>query len=184
MNEMCLLIAGLLALAAVGQNTEAKPYYLMEVDRGKGIEQYLTLLSPESAFGKGLPPEAIIGSLLQPNGRIVPDNFARNRIFVDFMHKIIEREGPQTAEIQKQTSQLKSGNLLLIDDRAPQASRGAPQSEEVVGTFAVAAGRIVSYVPNREHRILSSKGLFRLPFGLQDKLIREMERRANEVTRK
>ncbi len=77
--------------------------FVCRVEGADGITDYVTLLSPETFFARGLLPEAIVGVLsrpLQPNEPITPDIFSRNRAFVDFMHEVIARHLPNDPEFQ------------------------------------------------------------------------------------
>lgn len=114
----------------------------------------------------GLIPQAIVGQLRQPNGKITPDNFARNSVFVDYMHDFIRREAVQIPQIKSQAQKIKNGKFDLIDLRL-----GSPNSENIIGVFNVQNGKIISYERNREHRILSDQGFFRLPYGIEMKSI-------------
>lgn len=162
----------------------AEGYYFVDVGQSKALVRYVTLLPPKASFQSGVPREAFIGYLLRPDDALSPGNFVQNRLFVDVMQGIIDREGGQVADLQQRAAMLKDGKLPLFDDRLPLGSRAGAATEDVIGVFAVKDGRIVSYSPNRQHRLVSSKGLFRLPFGLSSNLLRELERRAAESPKK
>jgi hypothetical protein len=173
-----ILIAGIGALLTLGQAGNAwsaDPYYLLEVDQGKGLVQYVMLLSPKIFAKKSIPPQALVGQLRRANGQLNPDNFVRNRGFVELMQQFIEREGPQSEELKKEAAQLKAGSIRLVDGRSSMATPGGVPSDDTLGVFSVQGGRIVGYQPNPEHRIVSERGLFHLPFRLHDKFVKELE---------
>ena len=58
----------------------------------EGIRQYVSYVPREHVFAHGLTPKAIVGVLLrplEPGEGITPAVFARNPVFVDFMHEVI-----------------------------------------------------------------------------------------------
>jgi len=74
------------------------PINICRVDTPEGPKDYVTCLSHEHVFQHGLPAEAIIGVILRPlesGEAITPNVFARNRVFVKFMHSVIARRGPE-----------------------------------------------------------------------------------------
>ena len=92
--------------------------FVCRVDTPDGIKDYVTLIPPEIAFSQGLPPEAIVGVLLRllgPNEPITPQVFAQNRPFVEFMHSVIARYGPQQPGCQAEAKRLGQGWVCIID---------------------------------------------------------------------
>src|SRR3954470_15537588 len=70
------------------------PISVCEVCDTDGTKYYVTLARPDATFERGLAPEEIVGVLLKPlktGEEITPDNFARNKAFVDFMHDTISK---------------------------------------------------------------------------------------------
>lgn len=145
------------------------------VNQDAGNIHYITIISAELAFKVGLPGEAIVGQLLVPNNKITPQNFARNRIFVDYLHAFIRREAPSDLTLRQRAATVRSGQMPFIDGRAKQGPGAPPSTEDVLGVFAVKDGFIVGYEPNAQHRIFSARGFFSLPPSLEGKLIRELE---------
>ncbi len=73
------------------------PLTVCRIDTPEGEKDYVTCLQGDQVFARGLPPEAIIGVLLRPldsREEITPDVFARNSVFVKFMHSVIARRAP------------------------------------------------------------------------------------------
>jgi hypothetical protein len=155
--------------------------YVCRVDTPDGTKDYLTLLSPEVAFTQGLAPEVIVGVLTRPLGPeepIIPEVFARNQVFVEFMHSVIARHGPHQPGCQAEAKRLGQGWIYIIDQRTPTPDGPVPP-EDIIGAFEVKGGEVVpeSYRASPKHKILSANGFFQLEDGLQACLLRELESR-------
>jgi hypothetical protein len=151
-----------------------------------GVKDYVTCLPHGQVFTHGLPPEAIVGMLLRPldpSEGITPAVFARNRVFVDYLHGVIARRGPGLPGLMAEARQQGDGWVYIIDQRT-RDPRGRVPPEDIVGGFAVAGGRIVpdSYRPNPNHLTLSADGFFRLGAELQACLLEELAARADPGT--
>jgi hypothetical protein len=148
---------------------------------GQGMQDLVTFLPPEAAIVHGLPPEGIIGHLLKPidqGGTVSPENFAQNRVFVDFLHEVIARHGPHVPELQIEAARLGAGWLYVIDARTPTPGRDVPL-HDIIGNFRVEAGVVIpgSYQQNPNHLILSPQGFFRLESALRERLLTELAAR-------
>lgn len=155
--------------------------YVCRVVEADGVKDYVTLVPPEVMFSRGLSPEEIVGVLLRPLGtdeRITPDVFARNRVFVDFLHAVIAKHGPNQPGCKAEAERLGDGFIYIIDQRTP-TPQGAVPPEDIIGGFEARAGKVVpgSYRPNENHRILSSAGFFQLGSCLHECLLRELASR-------
>jgi hypothetical protein len=155
--------------------------WVCRVKTPEGEQDYVTLLPPELILEHGLAPEAIVGvlsCLLGPESRITPEIFARNRVFVEFLHDVIARHAPQEPGLQAEAQRLGNGWVYVIDQRTPTPD-GAIPPEDVLGALEVRDGMIVaeSYRPNPNHRILSDNGFFRLGDYLHQRLMEELARR-------
>jgi hypothetical protein len=155
--------------------------YVCRVDTPDGSKDYVTLVPPEVAFSQGLAPEAIVGVLLRPLGPeepITPQVFARNRVFVEFMHSIIARYGPEQPGCQAEAKRLGEGWVYIIDQRTPTPEGPVPP-EDIIGVFEAKGGEIMpgSYRASPKHMILSTSGFFQLEEGLQACLLRELGHR-------
>ena len=155
--------------------------YVCRVDTPSGTKDYVTLIAPDVAFSRGLAPEAIVGVLLRPlkpEESITPEVFARNRIFVDFLHEVIARYGPDQPGCQTEAIRLGDGWIYIIDQRTPTPEGPVPP-EDIVGALEVKDGNVVpgSYRASTKHMILASNGFFRLDGGLQQCLLRELASR-------
>jgi hypothetical protein len=103
----------------------------------------VTLLAPERVLANGLAPEAIVGVLSRPprsGERITPELFARNRVFVDFLHEVIARHAPSQPGFQAEARRLGNGWIYVVDQRTP-TSQGPVPPEDIIGAFEVKVGK-------------------------------------------
>jgi hypothetical protein len=148
------------------------------VDTEEGKKDYVTVLPPEVMFKDGLAPEAIVGILTRPlesGESITPEVFARNKVFVDFLHKVIARHAPNAPACQAEATKLGNGWIYIIDQRTPTPGGPVPP-EDILGAIEVKNGTIVegSYQASPNHRILSQRGFFRLDPELHQRLVEEL----------
>ena len=143
------------------------------------LTDYVTLLSPEIFFSRGLCPEAVVGMLshsVDSIERITPDAFSRNRVFVDFMHDVIARKALDDPGFQAAVRQQHEGYIYIIDQRTPDPG-GAVPLEDIIGAFKVTGGVSdpSSYWRNPNHVLLSAEhGFFNLGPNLQKVLLEEL----------
>src|SRR5262249_616738 len=118
--------------------------YTCQVKGPEGMKDYVTLTPPEAMYSRGLSPEEIVGGLLRPlaDQPIAPEFFARNRIFVDFMHSVIAKHGPSAPDCIAEAKRLGDGYVFVIDQRTPTPGGDVPP-EDLVGAFQVAGGKVV-----------------------------------------
>jgi len=158
------------------------PITVCRVDTPDVAKYYVTCLPHEQLFGRGLAPEAIVGVLLrplEPDEAITPAVFARNRVFVDFMHGVIARRGPELPGLIAEARRQGDGWVYVIDQRT-RTPQGAVPPEDIIGAFEVRGGQVVrdSYRPSPSHIILTADGFFRLGAELQACLLQELADRA------
>ena len=126
-----------------------------------------------------MPPEAVVGFLA---GETLDEReFRANGVFIDFMHDVIRRTGPQDPELRAAAAAQGEGWLYVIDARTPESPQGRVPPEDIIGAFEVEEGRLVeaSYQANEDHRVLTRHGMVRLPPPFHEALVRElMQRRA------
>lgn len=152
------------------------PLLVCKVHQPEGPVAYVTLTPQDALSTRGIAPQEIVGQIIDPEQPgIAPDNFARNRVFVDFLHGVIARHAPDLPDLAAEAQRQNEGLVVIVDGRAETPS-GAVPPEDVVGAFQVAGGRIVadSYRPNPNHRILNARGFFRLDPQLQRCLLEEL----------
>jgi hypothetical protein len=154
------------------------PINVCRVETPEGPKDYVTCLSHEHIFQHGLVAEAIIGVLLRPleSGEVItPGTFARNRVFVEFMHSVIARRGPELPGLTAEAKRQGEGLVCVVDQRTP-TPQGAVPPEDIVGVFEIKNGQVVpgSYQASPKHMILSANGFFRLGSELQPCLLEEL----------
>ena len=151
---------------------------ICRVSTPDGPKYYVTCLSHEHVFQHGLEPEAIVGVLLRPlenAEEIDPDVFARNRLFVDFMHSVIGRRGPELPGLIAEAKRQGEGLVFVVDQRTP-TPQGAVPPEDIFGAFQIRNGQVVigSYLASPNHMVLSPNGFFCLGAELQSCLMEEL----------
>jgi len=156
-------------------NSAGLPIRVCRVETPEGMKDYVTCSPHRDLFKRGLAPEEIIGVLQRPlksGERIAPANFARNRVFVEFMQGVIARRGPTLPGLIAEAKGQGEGLVVVIDRRTPTPTGRVPP-EDLVGAFAVSRGALVpgSYKPNPNHAILTANGFFQLGRELQTCLI-------------
>jgi hypothetical protein len=158
-------------------------FHVCIVKTPEGEKRYVTPIPPEVVFERGLIPEAIVGALLRslgPGESITPEIFARNSVFVRFMHEVIAKHAPLDPGCREEAKKSGTGWLFIIDKRT-KTPRGDVPPEDIIGAFQVVQGEFVadSYRPNAHHMILSKDGFFRLMPQLHEHLLRELQSRMN-----
>jgi hypothetical protein len=146
-----------------------------------GMQDLVTLMPPQPAYARGLAPECIVGHLLKPldrGGAISHENFAQNKVFVDFLHEVIALYGPAQRGLNAEAERLGDGWVYVIDARTPTPGGEVPLYD-IIGGFRIEGGAVVlgSYVRNPNHLILSPQGFFRLEPALQERLLAELAAR-------
>jgi hypothetical protein len=152
--------------------------YVCHVVTPEGAKDYITLLPPEQTFSRGLAAEAIVGQLIRPleDGEpITPDGFARNSVFVAFLHAVIARRGPGLPDLVAEAKRQGNGWIHLIDERT-RTPDGAVPPEDIIGAFEARGGKVLphSYQASPRYRILSPDGFFRLSPALHAVLLEEL----------
>ena len=158
----------------------AQDVHVVVTDTPEGLVHLLTLVPPEVAGTHGLAAAAIVGSLtrpLTPGERITPHVFARNSVFVDYLHTFLARHAADDPSFRLEATRLGEGWVYIIDQRTPSPGDQVPP-EDIIGASQVVGGAIVpgSYWRNESHRILSERGFFRLGKLLHAALIQDLVR--------
>jgi len=148
---------------------------------GEGMQHIVSVLPEEMVFVQGLIPQAVVGKLLKPaaeGGTLTPGNFARNKEFVDFLHEIIARFGPDLPGLIGEAKRLGSGRVYVIDGRT-RTPQGDVPPHDIIGAFRVEGGVVVrgSYERNPNHVILSDLGFPILDPALYERLLAELATR-------
>lgn len=155
------------------------PVWVFRVQMPDGWRDLVACVAPERASSRGLVPQAIVGELirpLDPGEPIRPEVFARNSVFVDFLHEVIGRRGPDCPELRSKARQVGNGSLFLVDRRTPTPQGDVP-AEDIIGAFEVRDGEFVpdSYQGSPNHMILSDHGFLDLGTQLQAALLEEVQ---------
>ena len=150
------------------------PINICKVRMPDGFANYVTLTPIGATQSRGIAPQEIVGQLLQGES-LKPDNFARNRAFVDFLHEVIRKHGSSVQNLILAAQQQGDGWVHILDARTP-TPQGSVPPEDVIGAFQVAGGKLVTdtYRANPNHRILSENGFFQLEPLLQQRLLEEL----------
>src|SRR5215468_10523890 len=101
------------------------PISYLQADLPEGTKEHVACSAQERlSRGERLPVELIMGAILrpreEPSDPITPDNFAANTAFLNFLHRIIEKNGPKTQRLIADAESLGEGNIYVIDGRAPK----------------------------------------------------------------
>ncbi|MFT3787257.1 MAG: hypothetical protein QM770_13985 [Tepidisphaeraceae bacterium] len=157
--------------------------HLCVVKTPEGEKHYFTVLPLDTVFSKGLIPEAIVGVLMRPlaaGESITPEVFARNSIFVKFMHDVIAKYAPLEPGFAAEAKRQGTGWIYILDRRT-KTPQGAVPPEDIIGAFQAKDGKVVpeTYQASPRHMILSPDGFFRLTPGLHEHLLRELQSRMN-----
>ena len=157
---------------------EPNAFHVVARQSPTGIEYYVSLLDEEFAFTRGLVPQAIVGVLKRPpvvGQQMKPEDFARNRPFVDYLHDFLKRELPKVPAMRAEARRQGKGWVYVIDRRTPMPAGEVP-THDIIGAVEVRDGELVpdSYQPNPNHVILSDRGLFQLDPQLHARLVAEV----------
>jgi hypothetical protein len=143
-------------------------FFTVAVVPNNGVDQSLvTYIDHDLIFERGLLPEWIVGVLhksLGDGGELIPENFSRNSVFVDFLHRFVAETASQDRNLLAAAKSGQHESLFIVDQRTATPQGDVPP-EDIVGVFVVDGGTISSsgYRANRDnHRILSDRGFFNL----------------------
>jgi hypothetical protein len=100
----------------------------------------------------------------------------RNRAFVQFMHDVIAHRGPTVPALLAEAKRQMDGLVVVVDQRT-HTPGGAVPPEDIIGAFEVRGGKLISYRPNENHKILSANGFVQLGAELQQCLLEELGKR-------
>ncbi|QWP75827.1 hypothetical protein J5226_19785 [Lysobacter sp. K5869] len=152
------------------------PLLVCKVTQPDGPVAYVTLTPQDQLSVRGIAPQEIVGQIIDPERPgIAPDNFARNRVFVEFLHGVIARHAPSLPALIAEAQRQGEGLVVIVDGRAETPQDAVPP-EDIVGAFQIEGGRIVEdgYRPNPNHRILGARGFFCLVPELQQRLLEDL----------
>jgi hypothetical protein len=149
----------------------------------EGFYRAISFLTPEDVMRMGgYPTEAIIGLFEdQPGTDLINDiisveNFRPNPAFINFMHQVIGKYGPEDSGLREAARRQREGWIYIIDLRTPDGPQGKVPPEDIVGAFEVKDGQLIkeSYWANERHLAFSTNGLVQLPGSLHELLMQEL----------
>jgi hypothetical protein len=118
------------------------------------------MLSPEEVErAGGVPPEAVAGTLA-PGAEFSIANFARNPVFVEFLHRVIRDAAPRIEELVA-GARLQGEGWILIHDARAFGRDDDVAGRDAIGAFPIEDGAIHagSYSPNPHHHVLTEHGM-------------------------
>jgi hypothetical protein len=147
---------------------------VFEVRTKDGFVGMVSPLSHEFVFKKGLPNEAVFGTVPSGNDKILPSNFTANPTFIEFLQGFVAEHTPSLAAFMDEARRLWDGYVYVIDYRTPDVYGDVPQ-EDILGVFEVRSGEPVSYKTNPNYRLFTERGFFVLHPELEVRLLAEIE---------
>jgi hypothetical protein len=135
--------------------------FACEIPGGNQSRRYLSLLEP--GRHRHIPEEALVGYLISNERPVIHENIIYNPAFIDLFHKIIVLTTLQSRETASAAAMQETGFIYVRDQRADAATENDP--EDIIGSFEVLNGSLqpLSYQPNPKYKIISAKGMFRIP---------------------
>lgn len=115
--------------------------------------------------------KAIIGYLKDEYGPVEHDNIFYNPQFIDRFHKTMKFFAQFSDAMISMAEQQQHGFIYITDQRGKDEKE--QDAADIIGSFEVKNGEILhdSYQPNPAYRLVSKKGLFRLPQELEALLL-------------
>jgi hypothetical protein len=153
------------------------PIYRVHVnDPVEGKIAIITFMSPSDIekIG-GLPPEIIVGRQVVMADGLDPDNFGRNRVFVDFLHAVVRETVPTVTEFKDFIRSIDEGWMNVQDGRTTLKGLPLPP-EDLIGRYRVRNGRFVigEYEPNPLYWVLTKNGMMTPHPAIVDALLKAM----------
>lgn len=140
---------------------------------GKPTRFYLTPLSAQQVFERGLRIEAIIGELPAGAAKLEPENLRENEVFAKFVCWVITKHGPASQELLNEASRIGTGSVRVVDLRVGDTT-GSVAAEDIFGTFEVKEGKLIRFHGNPEHKALTRRGFMKLNSFFEFKLLEEL----------
>lgn len=144
--------------------------FLYEVDTDDGRRHYFSDLDPDWTFERGLDPETILG-MVRPGAdvdHLGPADIVEGGAFLRLLSRVIHENIADSEAVREQAISQGTGYVYLIDGRTPDPGGRVPPAD-IIGAVEVRDGVVVSgsYQHNREHRLFTAAGWFRLPDDLE-----------------
>jgi hypothetical protein len=109
------------------------------VDASSPFGAKATASTPPLCAGSGWP----IACPLVTSHNITASNFARDRVFVEFLHDVISRCGASSTGLVAAAKSQVEGWVYVLDGRTPTPQDSVPP-EDILGAFQVKAGQLES----------------------------------------
>ncbi|KAJ1675118.1 hypothetical protein EV182_001904 [Spiromyces aspiralis] len=129
---------------------------------------------------KSAPAAAIVGWVKevqgQPSDEITPRNFIENPEFMERVQAVVGKYATDDNELQAYARYQKTGWLNISDNRNPPPAGRTAYPEDIFGTIKLEDGQMVSGTYQRmpTHRPVTNDGLFQLPRGLHQWLLKTL----------
>ena len=147
--------------------------YDVHGDSGGETVYYLSPLPPHLGFGKGLPPEAIMGQLRQGPEDFSPAGFAPNEPFTRFLHAVIAKHAASCPGLMAEARRQHNGFVYILDLRTPTPNDAVPP-EDIIGAVEVRDGQLGHFQGSPNYRIVAQNGLMTLDPWFHAKLMEEL----------
>ncbi|WP_320820482.1 hypothetical protein [Thalassolituus sp.] len=149
---------------------------IVEAEANGATSFLLTLASKKIIASKGLTSNFILGSLPGiPNDESkIHQNFQENKEFRITLISFINAELVHQNEFINQAKAQESGWIYLIDQRTSTPKDDVPP-EDIIGGFQIESGKIVKFIPNKKHLLISNSGVFSLGNSANKLFLKYME---------
>jgi hypothetical protein len=122
---------------------------------------------------KGIPPECIMGQILEDPQNFKPENFVQNKAFVDFLHEVIADNVLDYKPVLDEAEKQAEGYVYIIDARTPNPGEDVP-SEDIIGAVEVKDGAPGEYHPSPNYKLYTDNGFMRLDKWFNERLFSAM----------
>ena len=153
--------------------TDTDGYYIYDTVVDGSHRYFATLLSHETGFAAGLPPEAIIGEFTRGPETLTPDSFQQNQQFIQFMAYAIGKHAASCPGLIAEAQRQQNGFVYILDNRTPNPDDGVPP-EDIIGGVEIENGQMIRFHGSPNYRILTQDGFMQLDPWLKDRLVDEL----------
>jgi hypothetical protein len=167
-------------------------YIFRVLVKDEGWRDLVSVLPPETVFPTGLPENAIVGTLLNPDGHLrdpeekpvdlSPASFAENPVFRTLYYDVVARLALEDPGIHYEARRKAERYVYVMDSRTPTPGGEVP-AEDIIGCFEVRDGSIVRdpFIPSSKYRLFGENGFFTLDVTFHQELLAEIARRPTDL---